>query len=65
MSNIVDFREFAKSRREALRAELSFWDFWISYWDFWYGFMPNPEPSKARYAMDFRSSFPFAMLGKQ
>jgi hypothetical protein len=44
MSNIVDFREFAKHRREALRAELVFWDFWISYWDFWSGFMPNLEP---------------------
>jgi|HubBroStandDraft_6_1064221.scaffolds.fasta_scaffold1992318_2 hypothetical protein len=65
MSNIVDFREFAKRRREALRAELVFWDFWISYWDFWYGFMPNLEPSMARYTMDFGSSFPFAVLGKQ
>ena len=64
MSNIVDFREFAKHRRDALRAELVFWDFWISYWDFWSGFMPALEPSTARNTMDFSSSFPFAALGK-
>ena len=65
MSNIVDFREFAKRRREALRAELVFWDMWISYWDFWYGLMPNLEASTARSMMDFKSNFPFAFLGKQ